>query len=175
MGFDAIPANQARSELLKSKAKQEMVEIGGRLAQTFGLPRSTGQIFGLLYFSSEPLSLMNMCHMLGISKASTSTGARQLVAWGAIRKVWVPGDRKDYYQAVEDFGEFLKGSYRSIIKPRIQSSNNRLNQIEKALSNDFKEKHICSDQHEHIKIKLARLKKLHGKLAKLIPIVEKLF
>ena len=89
---------------MQSKAWQEMVEVGGRICQVLGLPRSTGQIFGLLYLSTEPLSLNKMSAMLGISKASASTGTRQLAAWGAIRKVWVPGERRDYYEVVEDLG-----------------------------------------------------------------------
>ena len=73
LAFDEIPSEQLKSDLLDNKAKQEMVQIGGRIAQILGIPRSTGQILGLLYFSSEPLSLAEMCSMLGLSKASTST------------------------------------------------------------------------------------------------------
>ena len=38
---------------LGSKAWQEMIELGGGVAQVFSLPRSTGQIFGLLFFSKD--------------------------------------------------------------------------------------------------------------------------
>ena len=113
MAFDSIPNTKFKAELLSSKAKQDMVEMGGRISQILGFPRSTGQIFGLLYFSSNPLSLGDICDMLGISKASTSIGARQLAAWGAIRKVWIPGERRDYYEAVDDLVQLFKGSYRT--------------------------------------------------------------
>ena len=100
---------------MQSKAWQEMVELGGRICQVLGLPRSTGQIFGLLYLSTEPLSLNQMSSMLGISKGSASMGTRHLASWGSIRKVWVPGDRRDYYEVVEDLGQLIRGSYNNLI------------------------------------------------------------
>ena len=33
---------------------------------------------------------------------------RQLEQWGALRKVWVRGDRKDYYEATEEFGKIMR-------------------------------------------------------------------
>lgn len=175
MAFDTIPTNQARAYLLESVAKQEMVAMGGRLAQIIGLPRSTGQIFGLLYFSSNPLSLAEICRMLGLSKASISTGTRQLLTWGAIRKVWIPGDRRDFYEAVEDFNHLLKGGYRSIIKPRIGSSKSRLDNIETALKNDIKKSSITEEQYHFIHSRLKKIQKLHSKFSGVLPILEKIF
>ena len=86
LSFETIPEVQASSELAQSKAWQEMIEVGGRICQSLGLPRSTGQIFGLLYLSVEPLSLNRMSSMLGISKGSASVGTRQLVLWGRFAK-----------------------------------------------------------------------------------------
>jgi DNA-binding transcriptional regulator GbsR (MarR family) len=77
--------------MVDSKARREMVESAGTLFQTLNLPRSTGQIYGLLYLSACPLSLADICEMLAMSKGSASTGTRHLCSWGAIRQVWVPG------------------------------------------------------------------------------------
>ena len=175
MAFDGIPSTKLKAELLSSKAKQDMVEMGGRFSQIFGFPRSTGQIFGLLYFSSDPLSLGDICEMLGISKASTSTGARQLAAWGAIRKVWVPGERKDYYEAVDDLVQLFKGSYRTLIKPRVSSANNRIKNIEDSLKVDVQMKLITKEQQMFMNERLNRIKKLHGRMTKFLPIFERLF
>ena len=164
MGFDSIPTNQARSELLDSKAKQEMVEIGGRLAQIFGMPRSTGQIFGLLYFSSEPLSLNDMCQMLRISKASTSTGTRQLAAWGAIRKVWIPGDRRDFYEATYDLALLIRGSYSNLIKPRLQSSKARLTSLKQNLAEDIQSGVIPKGKEKIIRDRIDTIEKLQKRI-----------
>ena len=175
MGFESIPSNQLKAELLNSKAKQDMVEMGGRLSQVLGFPRSTGQIFGLLYFSAQPLSLGDICIMLGISKASTSTGTRQLASWGSIRKVWVPGERRDYYEAVDDLVQLFKGSYRTLVKPRIRSSENRIKNIEDSLKADFDMQLITKEQQKFMYERLSKIKKLNVRVNKVLPLFEKLF
>src|SRR5256885_16551818 len=109
-----------------SRTRREMIEAGGRLYQILGLPRSTGQIYGLLYRSTTPLALDDMVELLGISKGSASTGTRQLTSWGAIRQVWIPGDRRDYYEVVAEVGKLIRGCFTDRIKPRLTSSQNRL-------------------------------------------------
>jgi len=84
------------------------IEDAGNTAQSFGLGRVTGQIYAYLYFSTAPRSLADMEEVLGISKGSASTCVRQLEAWGAVKKIWIKGDRKDYYQANDWFGRALK-------------------------------------------------------------------
>ena len=86
--------------------------------------------------------------MLGISKASASTGTRQLAAWGAIRKVWVPGERRDYYEVVEDLGQLIRGSYNNLIKPRLQSSKDRLATLKVNLKEDIQSGAIALEKKE---------------------------
>src|ERR1043166_2383342 len=93
-------SGHAKPRALLCKGKMDMVEAIGRLFQGFGLPRSTGQIYGLLYLSKKPLSLDDLVELLSISKGSASTGTRHLASWGAIRQVWVPGDRRDFFEAL---------------------------------------------------------------------------
>ena len=77
LSFEAIPVDGSRAKLLQSKAWQEIVEVGARICQHLGLPKSSGQIYGLLFLSVEPLSLSDMSYMLGVSKGSVSMGTRQ--------------------------------------------------------------------------------------------------
>ena len=173
LSFETIPKDQANSELVQSKAWQEMVEVGGRICQVLGLPRSTGQIFGLLYLSTEPLSLNQMSSMLGISKGSVSTGTRYLAAWGSIRKVWVPGERRDYYEVVEDLGQLMRGSYNNLIKPRIQSSKDRLAALKVNLKEDIQSGAIPFEKKEVLEERIKKLEKLHKRLFQFLPLAEK--
>ena len=158
---------------MQSKAWQEMVEVGGRICQVLGLPRSTGQIFGLLYLSTEPLTLNKMSAMLGISKGSASTGTRQLAAWGAIRKVWVPGERRDYYEVVEDLGQLIRGSYNNIIKPKIRSSKERLASLKTCLDEDIKSGALPTEKEEMLQGRIQSLEKVHKRLFQFLPLAEK--
>jgi DNA-binding transcriptional regulator GbsR (MarR family) len=79
------------------------VERMGLAAETDGLPRIAGRVFGTLLLSAEPLSLDELTTTLGVSKASVSTDARRLLESGVIERVGRPGDRRDYYQIATDF------------------------------------------------------------------------
>jgi hypothetical protein len=52
--------------------------------QVFGVPKSVGQIYGLLYASPEPLSFSDIVERLDISKGSASQGLQLLRSLGAI-------------------------------------------------------------------------------------------
>src|SRR6266849_1374047 len=88
--------------------RRKFIEAGGHTTQSFGLGRILGQIYALLYLSPHPLCLDDIAHELGVSKASVSTTVRQLQTWSAIKRVWVKGDRKDYYEAEADFMAILR-------------------------------------------------------------------
>ena len=168
-----IPKDHASYDLVQSKAWQEMVEVGGRICQLLGLPRSIGQIFGLLYLSAEPLSLNQMSSMLGISKGSASVGTRQLASWGAIRKVWIPGDRRDYYEVIQDLGQLIRGGYNNF-KPKFESSRDRLEMLKLKLSEDFKSGVFPINQKEILEGRINALAKVHNRISRLLPMVKKI-
>ncbi|HMO04533.1 MAG TPA: MarR family transcriptional regulator [Kiritimatiellia bacterium] len=100
----------------------EMVEAGGRTAQTFGVSRLLGQIYTLLYLKNEPLSLDQLVEELQVSKASVSIACRQLHAFGIIRRVGVRGDRRDFYEAVQDFRGLLQNGLLPALEKKLNSA-----------------------------------------------------
>ena len=175
LSFETIPKNQASYNLGQSKACQEMVEVGGRVCQLLGLPRSTGQIFGLLYLSAEPLTLNQMSMKLSISKGSVSVGTRQLASFGAINKVWIPGDRRDFYEVIEDLGQLIRGSYNSLINPRIQTSKDRIASMHKCLLENIRSGNIQSSNKEILENRIKHLEVMHSRIIRFFPIMEKMF
>lgn len=109
----------------------EMVEAGGRTAESFGLSRLFGQIYMLLYLNANPLSLDQLAEQLVVSKASVSIASRQLLKWAAVKKVWVRGDRKDYYEAETDFRTILNSGLLSSLSKKLDSARV---QIERSLA-----------------------------------------
>lgn len=72
----------------------------------FGLNPLMGRIVGLLIISKDPQSLDDIVDQLEMSKGPISQICRRLKERGLIEKVWIPGDRKDYYKAADDiFGK----------------------------------------------------------------------
>ena len=98
------------------------IEDAGSLSQVLGLGRAIGQIYALVYFSPQPRSLSDMKESLGISRGSASMNVRQLEQWGAVRKVWIKGDRKDYYEANDWLGQIVRNILIDTIGRRLAQS-----------------------------------------------------
>ena len=158
-----------------SRTRLDMIEAGGRLCQILGLPRSTGQIYGLLYLSPEPLSLDDMVALLGISKASASNGTRQLSSWRAIRQIWVQGERKAYFEAIADLAALIHGGYEDFVKPRLSSSQGRINRMLDSLHEEFTEGTIPRPHYQLCRERLHELSRLQKRIQAILPLAEKLF
>lgn len=83
----------------ESQIKQEFIQDFGERYQAFGLSRLMGRIVGLLLYEEGPLSLDQIAEQLQHSKGPVSQITRRLTEHGLIRKVWVPGSRRDHYAA----------------------------------------------------------------------------
>ena len=83
--------------------EETIIQTAGEMAESLSINRLVGQIYALLYVSPEPVSLDEMVGKLKISKSSASVTIRILEDWNAVKKVLIPGSRKDYYTAEGDF------------------------------------------------------------------------
>ena len=110
------------------------IEDAGNTTQSLGVGRVIGQIFAYLYFSEEPRGLDDMKDALGISKGSASMGVRQLEQWGAVQRVWVKGDRKDYYTANDYFGQIVRNIATDLMGKRLAALGQSLDSAEIELS-----------------------------------------
>lgn len=112
---------------------RRFIEDAGNTTQALGVGRVVGQIFAYLYFSEESRTLDDMKEALGISKGSASMGVRQLEQWGAVQRVWVKGDRKDYYTANDYFGRIIRNIATDLMGKRLASLSQSLDAAEAEL------------------------------------------
>ena len=68
-----------------------------------GLPRSVGEIYGLLYFNPEALTMDQVASRLEISIGSASQGLKTLRSLKAVKTSYVQGDCRDHYLAESEF------------------------------------------------------------------------
>jgi HTH-type transcriptional regulator, glycine betaine synthesis regulator len=106
--------------------RARFIETGGHVTQSIGIGRVIGQIFAHVYLSPEPQTLDDMVAALGISKGSASMSVRQLLQWGALQPVWIKGERKDYFEASEDFPQLVRSALLDLIGRRMQVADNLL-------------------------------------------------
>jgi DNA-binding transcriptional regulator GbsR (MarR family) len=74
-------------------------DVVGRLIEFWGFKRNMGRIWSVLYLSPEPLSAEDLRLSLKLSSGAVSMMLNELLRWGVVRKVWVQGERKDFYTA----------------------------------------------------------------------------
>lgn len=88
------------------RIKTEFIQDYGRGYQAFGLPKLMGRVVGLLLYHGESLSLDDITEELQVSKGPVSQIMSRLREHNLVRRIWVPGSRRDYYEAEADiFGQ----------------------------------------------------------------------
>ncbi|CAK6481311.1 choline uptake/conversion transcriptional regulator CudC [Peribacillus frigoritolerans] len=85
------------------EAESLVIDAIAETMDLYGVTHSIGRLYGVLYFSEEPMTLNQMSKSLGMSKPSMSTGIHSLVDIEMVQKVWRKGERKDLYKAEKDF------------------------------------------------------------------------
>ena len=77
------------------------------LADRLGVPRSIGQLYGLLFISDTSLSAQDCAEQLHISRSSAGQGLKQLKELGAIKADFRLGDRAERFVIEPDLGIFV--------------------------------------------------------------------
>jgi DNA-binding transcriptional regulator GbsR (MarR family) len=74
-------------------------DIVGRLIEFWGFKRNLGRIWAVLYLSPDALSAEDLRHLLKLSSGAVSMSLTELLRWGIVRRVWVQGERRDFFVA----------------------------------------------------------------------------
>ena len=112
-----------------------VIDLFLHAANSFGLPKSYGQIYGLLFCRDQPLSMDEVMELLQISKGSASQGLRALKQLGAVSSTYAQGDRKERFVAEIRLRKLVNGFLREQADPHLEKGVSRLKQIEGLLGN----------------------------------------
>lgn len=80
----------------------------GEMGSRWGINRTVGQIYALLFISSEPLNAEDIVERLGVSRSNVSMGLKELQAWNLVRLQHKPGDRRDYFSTPDDIWQIVR-------------------------------------------------------------------
>lgn len=97
--------------------------------RVLGLPRSIGEIYGLLFISQTPLSLDDLVSRLSISKGSASQGLRMLKNLGAVREAESGAERRTYYEPAIELKRLAGGFIREQVRPHLESGKTKINKL----------------------------------------------
>jgi DNA-binding transcriptional regulator GbsR (MarR family) len=111
--------------------ERECVAFFAEIVQLFGIPKSVGQIYGLLYASPQPLGFAAIVERLEISKGSASQGLQLLRSLGAINEA----EAKDFtargvaYEAEISLRQLVTGILHERLAPLAIAGAQRLKLI----------------------------------------------
>lgn len=106
--------------MTKPELIQQLINAYSEAYVKLGHSSLMGKIVALLLTAPEPLSLDQISEELQMSKGPISQVARKLKDHELIEKVWVPGERKDFYRAVPDiFGQAF-ANYAASMKKNME-------------------------------------------------------
>lgn len=90
------------SSLALTPTMQAFVLHFGEMGSRWGINRTIGQIFALLVIYKDPLNADQIAEALSVSRGNVSMSLKELQAWRLIKVQHKPGDRKEYFTAIED-------------------------------------------------------------------------
>lgn len=113
-----------------SALHQEFVLHFGEMGSRWGINRTVGQIYALLFLSAKPLNADQITEALGISRSNTSMGLKELQAWNLVRLKHVPGDRKDHFTTPGDLWQIVRTLIEERKKREIDPTLSKLRALE---------------------------------------------
>jgi DNA-binding transcriptional regulator GbsR (MarR family) len=117
-----------------SELEVEAIEMFINFLRLIGLPKSVGEIYGLLFVAPRPLAMDDIMERLDLSLGAASQGLKLLRSFGAVRVVYERGDRRDHYVADLELSRFATVFIKEELQPRMETANERIRRMEQSLA-----------------------------------------
>jgi HTH-type transcriptional regulator, glycine betaine synthesis regulator len=146
----------------------EVIHLFVQFSRALGQPRSVAEIYGLLFISHKPLPMDDLIERLNLSKGSGSQGLKYLQDLGAVRTVYVAGERRTHYEAVAELRNLAGRFLRQQILTHFEGSKTRLERIADQVKN------LSGEQRKFVttRVKLLRSWEKNGR--RMLPFVTKM-
>jgi len=128
----------------------------GEMGSRWGINRTVGQIYALLYTAPEPLCAEDIADALGISRSNVSMSLRELQGWNLVTLRHKPGDRRDFFGTPDDVWQILRTLAEERKKREVDPTLSVLRDLLMEAPRDERERHA---QH--------RMAEMHGLIEQL--------
>jgi DNA-binding transcriptional regulator GbsR (MarR family) len=164
----------------------------GEMGSRWGINRTVGQIYAVLFASDRPLCADDLVERLGVSRSNVSMGLKELQAWNLVRLKHVPGDRRDFFTTPEDVWVIVRTLVEERKKREIDPTLTMLRELLMQAPASDEERHAQArmrDMHELIELltgwyaemqrleteRLVQLLTLGSKVVKVLEMKDRLF
>jgi len=139
----------------------EAIEMFIGFLKLLGLPKSVGEIYGLLFVAPRALSMDDLIERLQISMGAASQGLKLLRSVGAVKVVYMPGERRDHYVADLELSKFATSFIKNELNPRMKTALQRIKRMEtEAMLMNEPDKKITFQRIERLKHWMERGQKM---------------
>ena len=162
----------------------------GEMGSRWGINRTVGQIYALIFVSSVPLNADDIADKLEFSRSNVSMGLKELQSWRLVRLRHLPGDRREYFEAPGDawevFRTLAEERRRREIEPTLSMLRNALLETPAGEDDRFAQERMRGmhdlidlmmtwfDDVQHLDAQtLAKLMKMGAKVQKLLELAGK--
>ncbi len=90
----------------------KVADAVGALIEAWGFKRNMGRMWAVLYLDDHPLSAADLGERLGLSTGAVSMLLAELLQWGAVKKAWVVGERREHYEAETSIWKMVSRVFR---------------------------------------------------------------
>ncbi len=80
----------------------------GEMGSRWGINRTVGQIYALLYISGRPLPADEIAETLNFSRSNVSMGLKELQSWQLVKLQHLPGDRREHFSTPDDIWQIVR-------------------------------------------------------------------
>jgi DNA-binding transcriptional regulator GbsR (MarR family) len=91
-----------------SPLMQRFILHFGEMGSRWGINRTVGQIYALLYVQAHPLNADEIADYLHFSRSNVSMGLKELQSWRLVKLLHLPGDRREYFEPPKDIWDIFK-------------------------------------------------------------------
>lgn len=118
------------SRNMPSHIQREFILHFGEMGSRWGINRTVGQIYALLFLSERPLCADDICAALGFSRSNVSMGLKELQGWGLVRRRDLEGDRRDHFATLDDQWQIVRTLIAERKKREIDPTLTKLRELE---------------------------------------------
>ncbi|MFB6195861.1 MAG: GbsR/MarR family transcriptional regulator [Haloplanus sp.] len=111
----------------REAVREEVIESMERSAEVYGLSRSAGRVYGVLYFSAEPLSIPDLVDETGYAKSTISNVTRKLTRIGLIhRRSSGGGGRRVQFDPETDLWHVVQSVFQQYVAREMATTRRTL-------------------------------------------------
>lgn len=150
-----------------TEAKKQFISSWGAFGTHWGINKTMAQIHALLMISPDPITQDDIMDELSISRGNVNMNIRDLINWGLVDRVIIPGERKEFFTAEKDIWKVATQIIKERKKRELDPMLKLLDQLED-VEGDKKDKNV-----KQFVDTVSGIKKFGGQADKMLQVMVK--